>query len=677
MQTDSVLYILLAAIVALALVLFQYKYRTKRKGKLHYGLSLLRFIAVFGILLLLLNPKFEHRILSTEKTNLVLLMDNSSSIQGVEGDKFKTIVSQLKASQSSLLDRFNLATYTFGNNLNEGDSITLEESNTNIFKALDGINTIYGKLNTVVVLFTDGNQTIGEDYEYYGKKQNLPIYPVVLGDTTTYEDIRVVGVNSNKYAFLNNKYPLEIFVSYEGKKAVSSELQLLINNKLAHKESVSLSATNNAKTINTQIIANSVGVKNIRVQLSPLANEKNIANNEKQLALEVLDEKTNVAIISNILHPDIGALKKIVESNEQRSASIYRPNVEVAQLASVDLYILYQPDASFDGIYKQIASRKSNYFTIGGTHTDWEFLEKTHNGIDLESGYPNQEVFADDNPGFSKFDISDYSFNGFPPLETDLGPIIILSPHESLLDMSSKGIAMGSPLLTVMEEDDVKSALLLGENIWKWRMHAYKEEGSFKDFDAFWGKLFLYLNTNTGKNRFSVDVNSIYNNSNNAIIQATYFDEAFRLDPNATIKLKIKDTSLNSIQELPMLLKGNYFETDLRNLEPGTYNFSATVEKENLSKSGSFTILDFDVEKQFTSSNYKKLNRLADNTEGELFFPEEIDSLINTLSTAQRYVPTQKSKLNVVPLIDFKIVLGIIILALALEWFIRKYNGLT
>ena len=50
---------------------------------------------------------------------------------------------------------------------------------------------------------------------------------------------------------------------------------------------------------------------------------------------------------------------------------------------------------------------------------------------------------------------------------------------------------------------------------------------------------------------------------------------------------------------------------------------------------------------------------------------------IRTPYADPNYVPTQKSKQIVVPLIDFKFLLGLIIAALSLEWFIRKYNGLT
>jgi hypothetical protein len=59
-----------------------------------------------------------------------------------------------------------------------------------------------------------------------------------------------------------------------------------------------------------------------------------------------------------------------------------------------------------------------------------------------------------------------------------------------------------------------------------------------------------------------------------------------------------------------------------------------------------------------------------------LYYPNQIEKLIEELSMDTRYLPTQKSVENVVSLIDFRIILGIIILAFTAEWFIRKYNGL-
>ena len=677
MQIQTVLFILLAAIVALALVLFQYYYKNKRKGKLQIILSFLRFLAIFGTLLLIINPKFTKNEYTLEKTNLVLLVDNSSSMTSEDKAKVISDLSSLKNKMESSSESFNILNYRFGAELSNSDSLGFTEKSTNISKALAGLNEIFTGTNTAVLLFTDGNQTIGEDYEFYGKRQKFPIYPVVLGDTTKYDDISISQINANRYAFLKNKFPLEVFISYDGKEEVSSELQVFVDDKLVYKEKISLSNISNTKIVNTQIEASTVGIKNIKVIVPPLPNEKNTANNEKLLALEVLDEKTNVAIISTVQHPDIGALKKAIESNEQRLVSIYRPDTDLSKLQEVDVYILYQPDASFDKVYKQIQLRKSNSFTILGTYTDLNFINRIQNNYLVETGYPVQEFFASPNAAFSKFDISEFSVEGFPPLVSDAGPVNVLGIGEPLLKVRIKGVDMDQPLLTTAEEDTAKHAILVGENIWKWRVQNYRNDQTFKDFDAFLGKLILYLSTSKGKNRFVLDYSSIYNNSSETKIKATYFDEAFVFDSNASINIKVESKSTNTSVEVPMLLKDGYYEADLSNLPPGKYDFAATVTKGNLSRSGSFSILDFDAEKQFSSSNYAKLNRLAKNTGGKLYFPDHMDSLVKALETDPKFVPVQKSKQNVVPLIDFKFLLGIIIAALSLEWFIRKYNGLT
>jgi hypothetical protein len=57
--------------------------------------------------------------------------------------------------------------------------------------------------------------------------------------------------------------------------------------------------------------------------------------------------------------------------------------------------------------------------------------------------------------------------------------------------------------------------------------------------------------------------------------------------------------------------------------------------------------------------------------------PSEVSLLIEDLLQDDRFLPTQKSELIVVSLIEFKWLLALIAVALTAEWFIRKYNGLN
>ncbi len=676
MQSTTLVLVLLAALASLAIVFYQYYFRSKAPGRIKVLLASCRFVAVFGIFLLLINPEFVRRQYEVEKANLVLLFDNSSSLQVSDAADQVRNVREAIAGNTGLTDRFRISSYSFGENLNVSDSLTFTEKTTNISKALKAVEEVYSETPTAVVVVTDGNQTLGEDYEYYGKNQPWPVYPIAVGDTTQYADIRIDQLNVNKYAFLKNKFPVEVYLSYQGDAAVDSRLTIAMDGQNVYSGKVSFSNTSNSKVISTLIPASSVGVKRIRAVLAPLTGERNTTNNIRNSAVEIIDEKTRVAIISGLLHPDIGALKKAIESNEQREVVLLKPNVSLAELDKVNLFMLYQPTASFRAIYEYIETKKANKFTITGSKTDWNFLNGIQNSFEKTSYAQSEDVSPIINTAFSLFDISGFSIQDFPPLEENLGDLLITKTSESILGQEIKGVDTNEPLMTLIENDNRKEAVLFGENIWKWRAQTYRNEQSFKNFDELIGKIVLYLASDAQRDRLSIDYETIYQGNSEAVLTAAYFDKAYVFDPNATISLFLQNDATKNKSEIPMLLMNGYYKADLGGLLPGQYSFSVRVKEENLTKSGNFSILDFDVEQQYVSTDYRKLGRLAVATEAALYFPENTGDLIADLLSEKQFVPIQKSNQNVVPLIDFKILLGLIIAALAAEWFIRKYNGL-
>ncbi|GAB5475568.1 MAG: hypothetical protein Mars2KO_36670 [Maribacter sp.] len=675
MQTTTLLFIFGAALVALLLALFQYHFKTKRKGTLAKTLAFLRFLSLFGLLVLLINPKFSKNEYRLEKTNLVVLTDNSTSV-ATSQQRIGDLIDQLNRNEA-VADRFDLSNYQFGTELAEQqDSLSFTDQNTNIARALSSTKEIYNNTSTVAVLLTDGNQTLGNDYGFLGSSLKFPVLPIVIGDTTRYEDLRIDQVNVNRYAFLKNKFPVELFVTYEGRSGTTAQLTISVDGTTQYRETLSFTDGDGTQTVNALLDAQTVGVKAISVQLQPLDNERNTVNNQKRMAVEVIDEKTNVAIISSIVHPDIGALIKAIESNEQRSVSVNKPTTSTNVLDEVDIFILYQPDASFKAVFDYIRQKRGSSFIIGGNKTDWRFFNSVQPQVRVEDGYPNQEISPILNPSFSKFDISKVSTVDFPPLESDAGAIVASGDADILISMLIRGRDINTPLLMAKEEPEGKKLFLFGENLWKWRVQSFRNDRNFENFDLLIGKLMLYLSDNESKKRLNLEYKRIYDGSGDSKITATYFDGAFVFDANATMVLRVKERENGFTKEIPMLLQNGFYEADLLGIPAGTYDFTVSVEEENRSSSGSFTILDFDVEQQFLSSDYQKLQQLANSTGGVLYFPSEMDSLIAQLTTTNEFAPTQKSSKNVVSLIDFRILMALIVAFLALEWFIRKYNGL-
>lgn len=674
MQTQTILLIILAIAVSLGLAYWQYRYKSKWSN-LKAGLFFLRFLSVLTALILLINPKFVKQENYLEKPNLVLAVDNSRSVQLLSGTEATTALLDIFRSQSDLSNRFEIFDYVFDASLSNEDSIGFDGNFSNIHEAIESVSRAHDQKKTALVLITDGNQNVGFDYQYQPYDDNLTIFPVAVGDTTQYEDFRVERINLNRYAFLNNKFPLEASLVYEGSGQKSTVVQVLIDGRTAHRETVSFTPEASSHTLNVLLQASDVGSKTITVMMGELENERNVSNNLKQAAIEVVDERSKVALISNILHPDIGALKRAIESNEQRQLFFLEPNIATSTLDDYDALILYQPDNSFSKIFEYVENRGIGVFTVAGEKTDWNFLNRIQGSYTKENFEQTEDVVPVKNEAFPLFDISDFSTEDFPPLKTDLGDLLITRPHEPLFFQRIRGVDLPTPLLTLITEPR-KEVLLLGNDIWKWRVETYRQNGSFESFDALIGRLLLNLTTNTGKKRLTLRYEPIYDGQSKAVISASYFDEAFVFDKNASLTLTVKNVETQVSRTFPLLLKGSRYEVDLSDLDPGTYAFTVEVDGSGLSESGQFKILDFDLEAQFLSTNDDKLIRLAANTGGDVFYPDQVDELVQKLMDDQRFLPIQKGRQNVVSLIDFRILLGLLALTLAAEWFIRKYNGL-
>ena len=450
MELSTVFLIVIAVAAALTLVYFQYFFENPRKGSLHIILAALRFVTLFCGLLLLINPKFVSKDYFVEKANLIFLVDNSTSMQDATSEsEISQAITQLKANDA-VNERFKIHQYGFGNTVSATDSIRFNLGNTDVSNALSTLNEVFVNGNNAIVLFSDGNQTLGRDYGYVKLNENTSVHPVVVGDTTQYEDIAVGLINVNKYAFLRNSFPIETSIRYQGTRPVSSMVTISINGSRVHQESVNLNAIKNSQTLNTLVQAQSVGIKMITIQVEALDNERNTSNNIKETAIEVIDEKTNVGIVSDMLHPDIGALKKSIESNEQRSVTLLKPTGDQSQLEEMGLIMLYQPNRNFRNVYTFLENSGANYVTITGSETDWNFLNGVQESFSVTGSRQPEDILPVLNNAFGLFGLGDFSVDGFPPLKGTLGDIELNKESEVLMYQQLQGVQLDKPLFAIL-----------------------------------------------------------------------------------------------------------------------------------------------------------------------------------------------------------------------------------
>ncbi len=670
MDNNLILHILLAAVISILLATFQYIY--KGKTKINWILFFLRSFSIFGILLLLINPKFHKKELYLVKPKLILLSDNTSSIKSTSNIDLNAKITALK-NNKNLQSKFEIENYNFTNDILKKDKLDFKGTQTNIYNSLKSIQSLYEKEIAPIILFTDGNQTNGTTYKYLKLKNE--VYPIIIGDTTEYQDVKITQLNTNTYAYLKHKFPVEIFVNYQGKNTnIPFNITVKEGNRNVFSKKITLGKNKNSKEISFHIPATTVGLHYYTAHISYLKNEKNTKNNTQKFAVEVINEQAKIALISDITHPDIAMLKRAIESNKQQKVILKKPNDNL-NLNNYKMVILYQPNTKFSKLFSQIRQNKKNSFIFTGKHTDWNFLNNNQTILKKEILSKNEEYLANYNNAFSTFLTEDINFNNFPPVQDKFGEIIFSIPFEALLWQQIGSFTTKYPLLAVSENNKVRTSFFFGENIWRWRLNSFLENKSFTEFDTFIQKNIQYLSSEKTGNYLEIEAKKNYFANENIKIKAKIYDANYIFDHKKQLWISITNNKTKKQIKYPFSLKNNHFESNISDLPKGNYKFTVYDSKRTQKKYGNFTILDYNVEQQFIGANKKDLRQLANNTNGKIFYPNQTEKLIQTILNNPKYNSIQKSKETQIPLIDWKWLLSIIIALLSTEWFLRKYKG--
>ncbi len=671
MNEFDVLWVILIVVLSFGLSWFQYQKQFKKQTRRAFLFAVPRFLAYLCLGLLLLNLQIKQTTYFNEKPNLVIGVDNSISIaQITDTATYKTNVLKW-IDDGDLNEAFNLQVYQFGEDYSSLNDLNFTDNQTQISNFISKMSNIYRSTSTYTLLFTDGQQTLGQDYLYYNKTISQNLIPVVVGDTTNYDDLKIDRINANRYAFLNNQFPVEVFLSSNTEEEVKTDFVLKRGNNVIARKPITFNKNNKAQNFKIYLKASEFGVNTITAELKPV-NEKNTQNNTQQFAVEVIDERTKILLLYNTLHPDLGMLKKSIESNQQRQVKLQNIKELNEDLATYNLVILYQPDTNFQQVFKTVQTQNLNHIIIGGTQTDYGFLNKNQSYFSKTLSRATEDYYPELNKGFSSYQIEDIGFANFPPLKNKFGDIEQATDSDILLYQNINGISTQQPLLMTVAKNNQKSAYLFGENLWRWRMKSFVEENDFKAFDRFIDQLIQFLSSTTTKKRLVTDVKSFYNKGENNRISLQYFDKNYNFDPNQKISLQVSDKASDQTFSYTFILKDQDYSTKINDLPAGNYSYKIVVDGENISESGQFTLIDFVIEKQFYRADVEKLQQISDT----LFFANQLDNLKTYLTTEQKFKPIQKSIEKKESLIEWWIFFILIIVFLGFEWFARKYHGL-
>jgi hypothetical protein len=652
---------------------------------LNWLLAACRFVVVSLLCFLLLSPFVKQVKNSYEKPTIVLAIDNSQSVDLTSDSlQVNNLLAQLDKIRETLQEKevnvdVQLLDESNGSQLNRG---IFKHTSTNLSQMLSSINSNYQNRNLAgVVLVSDGIYNQGTSPEY--QRYNFPIYPIALGDTIAKKDINLKVLYYNKITYLGNKFPLVAEIHSTGYAGKLANVLLKQNGKVLDKKSISLKGDNAVQEVNFVHEAKNKGMQHYVVEVDLLEEEFTAQNNSRDAYIDIIDGKEKILLLALTPHPDIKAIKSILEKNENYQLDIVIAGNGTPKEAKYDLVILHQiPDNYNNGLTiarKYIESNVPVWYILGnqsnlGQYNSISNLVKISNRM----GQTDQVAPAF-NKNFSIFKFTPEQANliqKLPPVSVPFGEYKAGANTEVILYQKVGALVTNKPLLAVSTEKTKKSAVMAGEGLWEWWLEEYNLTEKHEALDELVSKLVQYLSAKEDKRKLRVyPIADEFLDTEKVVFEAETYNDIYERIFGIPVRLQVIDEE-NKINNYSFTNAESNSRFEISGLTKGIYTYKATAQVQGKSETvtGEFRVKDLQLEALTTTADHNLLRKLADATKGKFYLPGEVDQLTATLTNNPPPDVIQSSE-ELLELIHLKWLFFLLLALLTIEWGTRKYQG--
>ncbi len=679
-------FILLCLAVAIGYAFLLYKSKHPWSGTLNKILFGGRAILVFLLAFLLLGPIIRQLDNLYEKPVFVIVQDNSVSVKETSDS---TSLNNLQKSLWAIKQSLDETGYeTFQKDLS-GEDVSVVKFNepvSDLQGALRKISNQYeGQSIAGVLLVSDGiyNSGLSPLYTAY----SFPVYTIGVGDTAQRQDIAIKDLVYNKIAYQGNEFPIRVEILVKGFPNQNISVSLIKSGKVIERQTKN-SGTDQLLPIEFKVAATEQGIQRLDVQVEMKSEEKNVRNNKSTAFVDVIEGKKKILLVANAPHPDIKALRSIIDKNSNYEMILHIPDVEETeaknlQPANIDLVIFHQsPDkrGRTRDLFQRFNASKTSMFLVVGQQTDLSAL--TADKIPLTFDQPPRQyddVMPIVNPSFPYFLLSPEAnsvFSGFPPVWVPFGKMQIPASSVTLLSQRVGSISTDKSLLWIDIPDNHKIAVMLGEGFWQWRLEEYSKNENTDAFDEVFSKLIQYLSTTDDKSRFkSYPVEQQFSDTEAVVFESQVYNDIYEPVFGSRVDLEITDDTGKKYKYNYVLSPGNA-RYQIGGLKEGIYRYtsSTTISGKEEKVRGQFLVTAQQAELQNLTADFDLLRKLSTSTGGKFYNVSETDKLQVDLAKkeATSVIHSEEKFDN---LLNLKWVFFLLLTLVSAEWFLRKFYG--
>ncbi len=650
----------------------------------------LRSLLIGSLAFLLLGPIWKGFITKTDKPIVIYAEDVSSSITSFTSQENLTNF-QTKRDEllKSLEDKFDIEAYQFGSDLVAfKDSMPGNEKMTNISQSIEKLQEIHSHQNVgAIILATDGIYNQGYNPAYSKISSNTSIYTIALGDSTPSKDLFIQALQYPKVIYLGDQFQLDIEWGAYNLSGSTATLKILDEkNKVLLNKAVSIGKEEVFDRTSVIIDAENVGVQKFKVQLITGASEDVTTNNYQSAYVEILDGRKNVLLVYDGPHPDIKALKAVIDNNKNYEVTVSSADRFSEIIDVFDLIIMHglpSPKGDVKGkeIFRKAKEKGKSIALIIDEGTDLNYLNNQQSVLKIKTtGQKPNEVQGLLNSDFNDFQIPDgllQALRNNPPILCPFGEYEEGPNTKTIIYQRLDDINTGYPMILSGQEGSSRMLFINGEGLWRWRMAEYAQNETTTSFDKLFNQLIQYVAIKEDKRKFRLIANKNLILENEPVLfNAELYNANYELINEPDVSLVVKDSkgkdydfvfdkTLNAYSlEAGLLPIGNY--TALAKTSWTNENYNAAVK---------FTVREVQLESLNKQANFSMLYNLSNASGGNMYTVDNIESMATSIESNVNLKPVLYNTVKTTSLLHYKWIFFILLGFLTIEWVVRKWTG--
>lgn len=692
------------------------------------ALWILRGLAFALVLLAIGQPILTAQIRQGGHPALAVLLDRSASMGLPSGDPEVTGTRDSELAEvrrrltTSLAGRFRLEAYAFSDHLQpiSPDSLPPAAGATALGQALE--ETLTGSESrpfSGLIVVSDGVNTAGRDPIRVASASTVPIFTVGLGPDGPVPDAEIRSVRSNPTAVLGEPLPVRAVLSSWGLGGRSVRLEVRQQDRLLAVQEVPLIGDRGLEQeVTLEVRPSAPGLNLLEVQFSGWTDS--IPQNDRRLlAVDVLERKTRVLVVSGRLDWDYAFLRRTLAADTTLEYSFLvqaRPGTyhplgasrlsrlpesagDLRDFAAVVLTGFEErglPTATLEAIGR-FAREGGGLLLLGGPARPGGWTAGGEFGAALPAalgsagsggprvlpvtltadGQRHSATAVRDNPAEAARE-----WGSLPPVEFPGGAFTPRPEAETLLEFRLPRTA-GMPALVVNFAERGKSAWLYARGVWRWDFVAAGATEPTDLFPQFALGLLRWLAEPAVRERFQIAPRKrVFQNGEPIAFHASLWDEAFAPVSGASVRLEIRregggDPRSDRRVDLRPGSEPGAYESDEPGLAPGEYAYGASASAADgrpLGRlEGRFWVEEMGPEFSRTRADREGLRQIAGRSGGAYAEASDLGPLLQRIPETVRRV----GRIQEYELWNHWLLFAAFVTVLSVEWFLRRRRGLA